>query len=51
MQKISEIFDNKIRKFSNYSAYLSLIIGIAILIRFYYYPTEVPLNSDALYYF
>jgi len=37
--------------FSKYSIILGIIIGISSLIRFYYFPFDVPLNSDALYYF
>lgn len=37
--------------FSKYTVFLIIIIGISLLIRFYYFPTEVPLNVDALYYF
>lgn len=37
--------------FSKYTGFLLIIIGTALLIRFYYFPSEVPLNNDALYYF
>jgi 4-amino-4-deoxy-L-arabinose transferase-like glycosyltransferase len=37
--------------FTRYSIILVIIIGISCLIRFYYFPFNVPLNSDALYYF
>ena len=40
---------NKI--FSQYSLILGIIIGISCLIRFYYFPTEIPLTADSLYYF
>jgi hypothetical protein len=38
-------------KFSKYTWILLGIISLAITIRFYYFPFEVPLSSDALYYF
>ena len=43
--------DYKKNIFSKYSISLVIIIGISCLIRFYYFPFDVPLNSDALYYF
>jgi 4-amino-4-deoxy-L-arabinose transferase-like glycosyltransferase len=46
---LDENLKNKI--FSQYSLILIIIIGISCLIRFYYFPTEIPLNADALYYF
>jgi hypothetical protein len=46
---LSEKLKNKI--FSQYSLILVIIIGISCLIRFYYFPTEIPLTADALYYF
>jgi hypothetical protein len=41
----------KNRNFSQYTLILIIIIGIACLSRFYYFPTEIPLTADALYYF
>ena len=38
-------------RFSRYTIFLLIIIGTAILIRMYFFPLQVPLNSDALYYF
>ena len=38
-------------KFSKYMWILLGIISLASIIRFYYFPFEVPLTSDALYYF
>jgi hypothetical protein len=43
--------DNKKNVFSKYSIILIIIIGISCLIRFYYFPTEIPLTADSLYYF
>lgn len=37
--------------FSKYTIILSLIIGTSFIIRLYFFPTQVPLNSDALLYF
>jgi len=37
--------------FSKYTIILLTIIGISCIIRFYYFPTQVPLTADALYYF
>ena len=37
--------------FSKYAIILGAIIGISVIIRLYYFPFEVPLNFDALYYF
>jgi hypothetical protein len=36
---------------SKYSIILVIIIGISCLIRFHYFPAEIPLTADALYYF
>ena len=41
----------KKRTFSEYSIILLAIIGISGLIRYYYFPIEIPLTADALYYF
>jgi hypothetical protein len=38
-------------KFSKYTWILLGIILLASIIRFYYFPFEIPLSSDALYYF
>ena len=38
-------------KFSKYTWVLLGIISLSITIRFYYFPFEVPLTADALYYF
>lgn len=47
------IFNNL--KFSNlitkYTIFLLIIIGITIAIRTYFFPSNVPLTADALYYF
>ena len=48
LQTFSNIVSERITK---YTIFLSLIIGITIGIRFYYFPSDVPLNADALYYF
>ena len=37
--------------FSKYTIILLTIIGISSIIRFYYFPIQVPLTADALYYF
>ncbi len=37
--------------FSKYLIIVSLIIGISFIIRFYFFPTQIPLTADALYYF
>ena len=37
--------------FSKYTIALLTVIGISFIIRFYFFPTQVPLNLDALYYF
>ena len=37
--------------FSKYTVILLTIIGISFIIRFYFFPTNVPLTADALYYF
>ena len=44
-------WNSKKKIFSKYSIILGIIIGISSLIRFYYFPFDVPLNSDAIYYF
>ncbi len=38
-------------KVTKYTIFLLGIFGLALIIRLYYFPFEVPLNSDALYYF
>ena len=38
-------------KFSKYTWILAGIIVLASIVRLYYFPFEVPLSSDALYYF
>ena len=43
--------NSKILSFSKYSIFLSIIITISVIIRFYFLPTQIPLNSDALLYF
>lgn len=44
--------NSKISKiFSKYTVFLVMIIGIALSIRLYFFPIDVPLNNDALYYF
>ena len=48
LQTFSNIVSKRITK---YTIFLSLIIGITIGLRFYYFPSDVPLNADALYYF
>ncbi len=51
-EKLSLFFDNpKFSKFSKYTIFLLLIISTALSIRFYFFPIDVPLTSDALYYF
>jgi len=37
--------------FSKYTVILLTIIGISFIIRFYFFPTQVPLTADALAYF
>jgi hypothetical protein len=37
--------------FSRYTGILLAIIGISFIVRFYFFPYDVPLNSDALQYF
>ena len=37
--------------FSKYTVILLTIIGISFIIRFYFFPTQVPLTADTLYYF
>ena len=53
MQKKESNLDKKLKNtiFSQYSLILLTIIGISCLIRFHYFPTEIPLTADALYYF
>jgi 4-amino-4-deoxy-L-arabinose transferase-like glycosyltransferase len=53
MQKKEPSLDKNLKNkiFSQYSLILLIIIGISCLIRFYYFPTEIPLTGDALYYF
>ena len=48
--KIIENVKNSL-KFSKYTWILLGIISLASIIRCYYFPFEVPLSSDALYYF
>jgi len=40
-----------IKIISKYTIFLSIIIGISIGIRLFYFPSNLPLNADALYYF
>lgn len=42
---------NFFSKFSKYTVFLLAIIGLSLLVRFYYFPFDVPLTFDALYYF
>jgi len=42
---------NSFLKFSKYTVFLLAIIGLSLLVRFYYFPFDVPLTSDALFYF
>jgi len=53
MQKSPRIFsdNSKFSRFSKYTIFLLIIMGTALSIRFYFFPLDVPLNSDALYYF
>ena len=44
-------WNSKKKIFSKYSIILGIIIGISSLVRFYYFPFEIPLTFDALYYF
>jgi len=37
--------------FSKYTVFLLGIISLALIVRFYFFPFEVPLTADALYYF
>ena len=38
-------------RLSKYFVFLLTIIGVSLLVRLYYFPFDVPLSSDALYYF
>ena len=51
--KVSTLnINSKISKiFSRYVLFLGIIIAIAFVIRLYFFPTDVPLRNDALYYF
>jgi len=40
-----------IPKISKYTLFILAIFGLATIVRFIYFPFDVPLNSDALYYF
>jgi len=37
--------------FSKYTGFLLGIFSLALVVRFYFFPFEVPLTADALYYF
>ena len=53
MSEIEPNFDTKHRffSFSKYTAIILSIIGVSFIIHFYYFPNQVPLSADALYYF
>ena len=42
---------NSFPRLSKYFVFLLTIIGASLLVRLYYFPFDVPLSSDALYYF
>ena len=42
---------NSFPKFSKYTVFLLAIIGSSLLVRFFYFPFDVPLSLDALLYF
>ncbi|MGY5146770.1 MAG: ArnT family glycosyltransferase [Candidatus Nitrosopumilus sp. bin_7KS] len=43
--------NSRIFSFSKYFLILLSIIGISLIIRVYFFPTQIPLTADALYYF
>jgi len=46
------IFSNsKFFVVTRYTVFLLMVIGFSVGIRFYFFPADVPLNGDALYYF
>jgi len=53
-EKFLQIFsiNSKISKMlSKYTVFLVVIIGITLSIRYYFFPIDIPLSADALYYF
>jgi hypothetical protein len=53
MQKIKSYLNpnSKYFLFSKYTAIILVIIGISFTIRIYFFPFDVPLTADSLYYF
>lgn len=43
--------ENRYFSFTKFSGLIILILGISLIIKLYNYPYEIPLTSDALYYF
>lgn len=43
--------NSKFFLFSKYTAIILVIIGISLTIRIYFFPFDIPLTADALYYF
>lgn len=51
-EKLSSINNSRFsERFSKYTLFLIIIISIGFGIRFYFFPFDVPLTADALYYF
>ncbi len=53
MQEIKSYLNpnSKFSLFSKYTIIILVIIGISFTIRFYFFPFDVPLTADSLYYF
>ena len=49
---LKNIYKIKIfNRFTNYSIYLMIILTTSIIIKFYFFPIDIPLSMDSLYYF
>ena len=43
--------NSKFISFSKYTIFILAIIGVSLIIRVYFFPVQVPLTADALFYF
>ena len=50
-EKLSKNYSGLFNRFTKYSIYVIIIIGTGFGIRLYFFPFDVPLTADALYYF
>jgi hypothetical protein len=51
-KKVSAMNDSRfLEKFTKYTLFVTIIVGVGFSVRFYFFPYDIPLTADALYYF